>query len=57
MYFFVGFLASPLWTVLFGWIIEQHGFTTGFMLMGLTYLAAMVLLLFMEPPRRAPAAA
>jgi FSR family fosmidomycin resistance protein-like MFS transporter len=50
IYYFVGFISGPLWTLLLGWIVEHNGFTVGFTTMAATYIAAMAFLVFIKPP-------
>ena len=51
LYFFVGFISAPLWTLLVGWIMESYGFAVGFMAMAATYVAGMALIAFIREPR------
>ena len=48
LYFFVGFISAPIWTVLFGAIMEGFGFAVGFGAMAATYVAAVVLVAFIH---------
>ncbi|HLH22972.1 MAG TPA: MFS transporter [Chloroflexota bacterium] len=50
LYYFVGFISGPLWTLLIGWVMESHGFVAGFTVMAATYVAAMGLIGFIRPP-------
>jgi MFS family permease len=50
LYYFVGFISGPLWTLLLGWVVESYGFTVGFTTMAATYVAAMALIGFIKPP-------
>lgn len=52
LYFFIGFISAPLWTLLIGWVMEAHGFAAGFTLMAASYLAGMALIGFVHEPRR-----
>ncbi|HZU05851.1 MAG TPA: MFS transporter [Chloroflexota bacterium] len=56
LYFFVGFISAPLWTLIFGWLMEHYGFTIGFMAMGATYVVAMGLIAFIRTPQSGAAA-
>lgn len=62
LFFFIGFISGPFWTLVFGALIAtfmntEYGFAPAFILAGCTYLAAMVLVAFVKPsPRIAPAA-
>jgi len=51
LYFFVGFISAPIWTLIIGALMEGFGFTIGFAAMGLTYLAAIGLIAFIEDTR------
>lgn len=53
LFFFIGFISGPFWTLIFGWLIAtyintEYGFAPAFILAGLTYVAGMVLLLFVK---------
>jgi MFS family permease len=48
LYFFVGFISAPVWTLIIGWIMENYGFTIGFSAMALTYVAAIGLITFIR---------
>jgi MFS transporter, FSR family, fosmidomycin resistance protein len=50
LYYFVGFISGPLWTLLLGWVVETYGFAIGFTTMAATYVAAMALISFIKPP-------
>jgi MFS transporter, FSR family, fosmidomycin resistance protein len=56
LYFFVGFITAPLWTLIFGAIMEAYGFTIGFAAMALTYLPGMLLVAFIRPEPPQPVA-
>jgi FSR family fosmidomycin resistance protein-like MFS transporter len=51
LYFLVGFISAPLWTLIIGWIMETHGFTAGFTVMAASYIAGMALIAFIHDPR------
>jgi ACS family hexuronate transporter-like MFS transporter len=57
IYYFVGFISGPLWTLVTGYIMDKYGFTPAFYVAALTYLAGMVLLLFVREEKQAPQAA
>jgi FSR family fosmidomycin resistance protein-like MFS transporter len=58
LYYFIGFISAPLWTLLIGWVMEAHGFAAGFTLMAASYLAGMTLIgLVQETRPPAPQAA
>jgi MFS family permease len=48
IYYFVGCISGPIWTLIVGYVMEQHGFTSAFYLAASTYLAGMLLLLFVK---------
>lgn len=53
LYFFIGFISAPLWTLIIGWVMETHGFGAGFTLMAASYLAGMALISFVQESRPA----
>ena len=48
IYYFVGFISGPFWTLLTGYIMDHYGFTPAFYLAASTYLAGMVMLVFVR---------
>ena len=56
LYFFVGFITAPLWTLIFGAIMEAYGFTVGFAAMALTYLPGLLLVACIRPEPPQPVA-
>lgn len=48
IFFFVGFISGPLWLLITGYVIDRFGFTPAFYLAASTYLAGMLLLLFVK---------
>ena len=44
LYYFIGFISGPFWTLLAGFVLDRYGFTPAFYLAGASYLAGMVLL-------------
>lgn len=48
IYYFVGFISGPLWTLLTGYIMDHFGFAPAFYLAASTYLAGMVMLAFVK---------
>jgi MFS family permease len=48
IYYFVGCISGPIWTLIVGYVMEQHGFTAAFYVAASTYLAGMLLLLFVK---------
>ena len=54
IYYFVGFISGPVWTMIIGYVMQHHGFAPAFYIAAATYVAGMVLLAFVkEEPRRA----
>ncbi|HEX2230147.1 MAG TPA: MFS transporter [Candidatus Binatia bacterium] len=53
IYYFVGFISGPIWTMIIGYVMEHYGFTPAFYIAAGTYIAGMLLLGFVkEEPRR-----
>jgi MFS family permease len=52
IYYFVGFISGPFWTLVTGYIMDKYGFTPAFYVAGLTYLAGMVLLMFVKEGKK-----
>lgn len=52
VYYFIGFLSAPVWTLLTGWIMQHHGFGPAFTLISGSYLLAIGTLLFLREPLR-----
>ena len=48
IYYFVGFISGPVWTLIVGYVMDHYGFTTAFHLAAATYIAGMLLLLFVK---------
>lgn len=44
IYYFVGFISGPIWTLIIGYTMEHYGFTPAFYLAASTYVAGMLLL-------------
>jgi MFS family permease len=56
IYYFVGCISGPIWTLIVGYVMQNYGFTPAFLVAASTYLAGMLLLLFVkEEPKRAAA--
>jgi MFS transporter, FSR family, fosmidomycin resistance protein len=54
IYYFVGFISGPIWTLIIGYVMQHHGFTPAFYIAASTYIAGMALLLFVkEEPKPA----
>jgi len=53
IYYFVGCISGPIWTLVVGYVMQKHGFTPAFLLAASTYIAGMLLLTFVkEEPKQ-----
>jgi len=48
IFFFVGFISGPLWTLIIGYVMDQYGFTPAFYVAASTYIVGMLLLKFVK---------
>lgn len=48
IYYFVGFISGPIWTMIIGYVMQHYGFTPAFYIAAGTYIAGMVLLMFVK---------
>ncbi len=48
IFYFLGSISSPVWTLLIGYIVDHYGFTPAFYVAGSTYFAGMMLMLFVR---------
>jgi predicted MFS family arabinose efflux permease len=56
IYYFVGFISGPIWTLIIGYVMQHYGFAPAFYIAAGTYIAGMVLLTFVkEEPKPAMA--
>ena len=53
MYYFIGFISGPIWTLLTGVLMARFGFTLAWSVLTVSYLAGMLVLFFLEEPRAA----
>jgi MFS family permease len=54
IYYFVGFISGPIWTMIIGYVMQHYGFAPAFYIAAGTYIAGMLLLLLVkEEPRQA----
>jgi len=53
IYYFVGFISGPIWTLIIGYVMQYHGFAPAFYIAAGTYIAGMVLLSFVKEEPRA----
>jgi MFS family permease len=44
IYYFVGFISGPIWTLIIGYMMEHYGFAPAFYVAATTYIAGMLLL-------------
>lgn len=52
LYYTIGFISGPFWTILTGWIMQRFGFGYAFSVISVSYFMGMVLLLFLREPAR-----
>jgi hypothetical protein len=52
LYYFIGFISIPFWTVITGGVMTQYGFGPAFTLISTSYLLAMSLLVFLRTPEK-----
>ncbi|HWP58869.1 MAG TPA: MFS transporter [Candidatus Acidoferrales bacterium] len=50
LYFLIGFISIPFWTIATGWIMSHYGFSIAFTLISSSYIAAMIIMLFLRAP-------
>ncbi len=48
IYYFVGFISGPLWTLIIGYVMAHYGFAQAFYIAAGTYIAGMLLLSFVK---------
>jgi len=48
IYYFVGFISGPIWTLIIGYMMEHYGFAPAFYVAAATYIAGMLLLSFVK---------
>ena len=53
IYYFVGFISGPIWTLIIGYVMQHYGFTEAFYIAAATYIAGMILLLFVKEEPKA----
>jgi putative MFS transporter len=51
MFFFVGFISAPIWTLIAGLLMDRYGFGLAFGVLGFSYIAGMFALTFLTEPR------
>jgi MFS family permease len=52
LYYFIGFISIPFWTVITGGVMTHSGFGPAFSLISMSYLLAMTLLVFVRSPAK-----
>jgi MFS family permease len=52
IYYFVGCISGPIWTLIVGYVMQNYGFTQAFYLAAGTYVAGMLLLTFVKESTR-----
>lgn len=50
LYYSIGFVSVPVWTLVAGWMMQKYGFGYAFSLVATSYLLGMVLVLFLREP-------
>jgi dipeptide/tripeptide permease len=53
LYYFIAFLADPIWSLVTGALMETVGFSVAFSRLAVSYLLGMVLMFFVTDPRDA----
>jgi MFS transporter, FSR family, fosmidomycin resistance protein len=48
IYYFVGFISGPIWTLIIGYMMDHFGFAAAFYVAACTYVAGMLLLTFVK---------
>jgi predicted MFS family arabinose efflux permease len=54
IYYFVGFVSGPIWTLVIGYVMQHYGFTQAFYVAAASYIAGMLLLLFVKEEGKDP---
>jgi MFS family permease len=52
IYYFVGFISGPIWTLIIGYTMDHYGFAPAFYIAAATYVAGMLLLLMVKDDAR-----
>jgi MFS family permease len=55
LYYFIGFVSIPFWTLITGGVMTQYGFGPAFSVISISYLLAMSLLMLLRLPPRVTA--
>src|SRR5207248_1521194 len=48
IYYFVGCISGPIWTLIIGYVMQRYGFTQAFYIAAASYVAGLLLLLFIR---------
>ncbi|HEU5462846.1 MAG TPA: MFS transporter [Candidatus Binatia bacterium] len=48
IYYFIGFISGPIWTMIVGYVMQHYGFAPAFYIAAGTYIAGMLLLMFVN---------
>ena len=51
VYYFIGFISDPIWSLVGGFLMQGFGFELAFSRLAVSYLVGMVLVLFITDPR------
>jgi MFS family permease len=57
IYYFVGCISGPIWTLIVGYVMQTYGFTQAFYVAAATYIAGMLLLTFVKEGAKSKTAA
>jgi MFS transporter, FSR family, fosmidomycin resistance protein len=52
LYYFIGFISIPFWTVITGGVMTKYGFGPAFSVISISYLLAMSLLMLLRMPQK-----
>ena len=52
IYYFVGFISGPVWTMIIGYVMQSYGFAPAFYIAAGTYIAGMFLLTFIKEEQK-----
>ncbi len=55
LYYFIGFVSTPVWSLITGGLMEVAGFSTAFTVLAGSYLVGSVILFFLDEPKKAVA--
>ena len=52
VFFFLWFISGPIWAILLGVLMQDRGFAVTFSALAFSYIAGMLIMLFVVDPRR-----